>query len=75
MNVNEYYTLILAQSVNKFHYGIYIYMECKSQTIYKHNISQDNIRPLTMTHPQTTLTYTILITYQTHTLVQHKHIS
>ncbi len=32
-NVNGYYTLTLAQNVNKFHYGIYIYMKCKSQTI------------------------------------------
>jgi hypothetical protein len=29
-NVNEYYTIILARSVNKFHYGIYTYTECKS---------------------------------------------
>jgi hypothetical protein len=28
---------ILAQIVNKFHYGIYTYMESKSQTIYKQN--------------------------------------
>jgi hypothetical protein len=28
-----------AQSVNKFLYGIYIYTECKSQTIYTHNTS------------------------------------
>ncbi len=27
----------LTQSVNKFHYEIYTSMECKSQTIYKHN--------------------------------------
>jgi len=37
MNVNEYYTLTLAWSVNKFHYEIYTYMEYKSQTIYMHN--------------------------------------
>jgi hypothetical protein len=27
----------LAQIVNKFHYGIYTYMESKSQTIYMQN--------------------------------------
>jgi hypothetical protein len=32
MNKNEFHTL--AQSVNKFHYGIYTYSEFKSQTIY-----------------------------------------
>jgi hypothetical protein len=37
MNVNEYYILTLAWSVNKFHYEIYTYMEYKSQTIYMHN--------------------------------------
>jgi hypothetical protein len=35
MNINEYYTL--AWSVNEFHYGIYAYTECKTQTIYMHN--------------------------------------
>jgi hypothetical protein len=35
MNINKYYTL--AQSVNKFHYEIYTYTECKAQTIYTHN--------------------------------------
>jgi hypothetical protein len=30
--------LTLTHSVNKFDYGIYIYMECKSQTIYIDNI-------------------------------------
>ncbi len=40
-NVNEYYTLTLAQSVNEFHYGIYIYIKYKSQTIYKHNIGSN----------------------------------
>jgi hypothetical protein len=39
MNVNEYYTLVW--SVNKFHYGIYTYKECKSQTIYTHNTGKD----------------------------------
>jgi len=34
--MNEYYTLTVAQSVNKFHYEIYTHLECKSQTIYKH---------------------------------------
>jgi hypothetical protein len=43
MNVNEYYTLTLAQSVNKFHYEIYIYREFKSQTIYTHNTGRDLI--------------------------------
>jgi len=37
MNVNEYYILTLACSVNKFHYEIYTYKEYKSQTIYMHN--------------------------------------
>jgi hypothetical protein len=35
MNVNEYYILTLAWSVNKFHFEIY--MEYKSQTISMHN--------------------------------------
>jgi len=26
-------------NVNKFHYGIYTYVECKSQNIYTHNIN------------------------------------
>jgi hypothetical protein len=43
MNVNEYYTL--ARSVNKFHYGIYTYMECKFQTIYTHKIGPNICRP------------------------------
>jgi hypothetical protein len=38
MNVNEYYTLTLVRSIYKFHYGIYTYLECKSQTIYTYNI-------------------------------------
>jgi hypothetical protein len=42
MNVNEYYTL--TWSVNKFHYGIYTYMECNSQTIYTHNTDK-NLAP------------------------------
>ncbi len=37
MNVNEYYILTLALSVNKFHYEICTYKEYKSQTIYTHN--------------------------------------
>ncbi len=37
-NVNDYYMLTIAHNVNKFHYGIYIYIECKSQTIYMQNI-------------------------------------
>ncbi len=37
MNVNEYYILTVAWSVNKFHYEIYTYTEYKSQTIYTHN--------------------------------------
>jgi hypothetical protein len=37
MNLNKFYTFTLLQSVNKFHYGIYICAECKSQTIYMHN--------------------------------------
>jgi len=37
MNINRYYTLKLAKSVNKFHYEIYNYTECKSQTIDTHN--------------------------------------
>ncbi len=32
---NKFYTL--ARSINKFHYGIYTYTECKYQTIYMHN--------------------------------------
>jgi len=32
------FTLTFAQSVNKFHYVIFIYAECKCQTIYTHNI-------------------------------------
>jgi hypothetical protein len=28
----------IAHNVHKFHYGIYIYTECKYQTIYMHNI-------------------------------------
>jgi hypothetical protein len=35
MNINKHYTL--AQSVNKFHYEIYTYTECKAQSIYTHN--------------------------------------
>jgi hypothetical protein len=37
MNVNEYYILTLAWSVNQFHYEIYTCTEYKSQTIYTHN--------------------------------------
>jgi hypothetical protein len=37
MNVNEYYILTVAWSVNKFHYEIYTYTDYKSQTIYTHN--------------------------------------
>jgi hypothetical protein len=44
MNVNEYYTLPLAQSVNKFHYGIYTYKEWKSRTIYTHKTGLDTLR-------------------------------
>jgi len=29
------HSFTLARSENKFHYGIYTYTECKSQTIYK----------------------------------------
>jgi hypothetical protein len=32
------FTITLAWSVIKFHYGIYSHTECKSQTIYMHNI-------------------------------------
>jgi hypothetical protein len=39
MNVNAYYTL--AWNVNKFHYGIYAYTECKSQPIYMYNTGID----------------------------------
>jgi hypothetical protein len=42
-NVNEYYTLTLAQSVNKFHYEMYAYTECKSQTIHTHNTDANHI--------------------------------
>ncbi len=44
MNKNKFYTL--AQSVNKFHYGIYTYSECKSQTIYVHNAALDPVQTL-----------------------------
>ncbi len=43
MNVNEYYTLPFAPSVNKTHCGIYTCMECKSQTIYTHNTSLNSV--------------------------------
>ncbi len=39
-NVNEYCTLTFAQTLNKFHYEIYTYTECKSQTIYTHKTSR-----------------------------------
>ncbi len=38
----SYYTLTLARSVNKIHYGIYTYMEGKSQTIYMHDTEKKN---------------------------------
>jgi hypothetical protein len=44
--VNEYYTLTLAQSVNKFHYGICIYIKYKSQTIYTHKIGPNMLSTL-----------------------------
>jgi hypothetical protein len=38
--------ITLAQSVNKFHYGIYIYIKYKSQTIYTHNIGSNMLSTL-----------------------------
>jgi hypothetical protein len=39
MNENRSYAL--TQSVNKFHYGIYTYTKCKSETIYLHNTNHN----------------------------------
>jgi hypothetical protein len=36
----------LTQNVNKFDHGIYTYIECKSKTIYTHNIGNFIHNPL-----------------------------